>query len=100
MIDDVIDFTYSRNELWQRLVTREQIKKFFIDFSDTTLVVRREGRIIAVAVYIEIDNIITFISLTIDKDVNGFELINKFIANTKGEICWISKKGEIKKCHS
>lgn len=98
MIDKIVDFTYSRNDLWKKLITKDQLRKFFIDHSDTTLIVKRDQRIVAVAVFLEIEGIITFISLTIDQDVNGFRIIREFVDRHNGEICWINKKGEILKC--
>ena len=100
IIDEIVDFTYSRNKVWQGLITKEQLKAFFKELCDTTVVIRNERKtIVAVAVYTLRNSYPVFVSLTIDEGLNGYKIIREFMRNLSyDKIHWLNKNMEFKKC--
>lgn len=94
--DDVVDFTYKRNKLWQNL-KKSDLKKFFIELAPTTIVIRDKDKIKAAAVYVIRNGVPVFVSLTIDKKKDGYRLIREFLRKNP-KIKWLNKGLEMRKC--
>lgn len=77
-LDDIVNFTYERNDFWRACMTKEDLKWFFDLYKNTTIVVRENGILIGVGIYYKVrTNEITFISLTTNEEIRATRYILK-----------------------
>lgn len=109
-IDEIVNFTYSRNKLWQKLMTKEQLKKFFEKHKDNIIEARIKGELVGVGFYWQIKDELHFLSATVKENINGVSIMLRAIKDKVKETSvkyvswytpdWKFKKWEVnKQCH-
>jgi len=101
-MDEVVNFTYSRNPLWQKKLTKEQVRRTFEILKDNTIEARINGELIGVGVYVRFKNELHFISATIKEGVNGVAIMLRALKNRAKEkgvnyVSWYNPKNQLKK---
>lgn len=97
-LDAVIDFTYSRNELWRGMVTKEQLRRVFEQCKDTTLILSdKKENIIAVIIYLLCNGKKVVISYTTAKKMS-IKKVAKMCFD--GDVYYMTKKYEVVPCPS
>ena len=112
-IEEITDFTYARNKLWQKLITKEAIREGFEKHKDNIIEVRRRGELVCVGFYWHLKDELHFLSVTVREDVNGVGVILRALKDKIKEtgakyVSWFTPEyrfkkfkvnGRIKLCH-
>jgi len=87
-IDEVVDFTYSHHRLLQKLITKQQLKKFLDDNRENIIEARQsDGKLIGAGFYLlPSKNELHFLSATIKEDVDGTAIMLRAIKDKVKEI--------------
>lgn len=101
-IAEITNFTYERNKLWQKLVTKEAMRKGFEKHKGNTIEVRRNGELVGVGFFLELKDELHFVSVTIKEGVNGVGVMLRALkdkAKEKGVnyVSWFTPEYRFKK---
>jgi len=101
-LDEIVNFTYSRNPLWREKLTKEQVRRTFEILKNNTIEARINGELVGVGVYIQFKNELHFISATIKEGINGMSIMLRALksrAKEKGVnyVSWYNPKHKFKR---
>lgn len=107
-IGEIVEFTYSRNKLWRKLITKETLKKFFEEHKDNIIEARIKDELVGVGFYWQIKDELHFLSATVKEDINGTAIILRALKEKIKEtgvryVSWFTpeykfKRWRVKKC--
>lgn len=101
-IDEVVNFTYSRNPLWHKKLTKEQVRKTFEILKNNTIEARINGELVGVGVYIQFKDELHFISATMKEGIDGVSIMLQALKNRAKEkgvnyVSWYNPKNQLKR---
>jgi hypothetical protein len=101
-VEEITNFTYSRNKLWQKLVTKEAIRKGFERQQDNIIEVRENGELVGVGFYLEFKDELHFVSATIKEGINGVVIMLRALKDEARKkrvsyVSWYTPKYRFKK---
>jgi len=101
-IDEITEFTYSRNNLWPKIVSKEAIRRGFEANKDKVIEVRINGDLVCVAFFLRLKDELHFVSVTVKEDVNGLSTILRGLRKKIKEtgvhyVSWINPEYRLKR---
>jgi hypothetical protein len=101
-VEEITNFTYSRNKLWQKLVTKEAIKKGFEEHKYNIAEGRINGELVVVGFYWLLNDELHFLSVTVKENVNGVGAILRGLKDKIKEtgvhyVSWFTPKYRFKR---
>lgn len=101
-LEEIVNFTYLRNPLWQEKLTKEQVRKTFEILKNNVIEARINGELVGVGVYIQFKNELHFISATVKEGINGTGLMLRALKNRAKEkgvkfVSWQNPKKQFRR---
>ena len=85
-IDEIVDFTYSRHKLLQKLVSKTELSNFLSQNKNNIIEVRENNELIATGFYLKFDSELHFLFATVKEGINGIGIMLRAIKDKSNEM--------------
>lgn len=91
-IDEITDFTYSRNELWRKTLTKQWVREFFTLNENNIITERIKGKLVLVAFYLILKDELHFITVTVKEGIKATPILLHALKKSikKTGVHWVS----------